>query len=89
MFYVNYVCVCVCAPVVSDSVTPWTISCQAPLSMEFYRQECWSGLSFPPPGDLPNPGIKPVSPVLAGVFFTTEPPGKPSNLRNNSQLVQE
>ena len=79
MFYVNYVCVCVCAPVVSDSVTPWTISCQAPLSMEFSRQKYWSGLSFPSPGDLPNPGIKPVSlacPALAGRFFTTESPGK-------------
>ena len=42
----------------------------------FSRQEYWSGLPFPPPGDLPNPGIKPMSPVLAGEFFTTEPPGK-------------
>jgi len=48
--------------------------------MEFSRQEYWSGLTFPPPEDLPNPGIKPASPVdpaLAGRFFTTEPPGKP------------
>ena len=45
--------------------------------MGFSRQEYWSGLPFPPPGDLPNPGIKPVSPALAGRFFTTEPPGKP------------
>ena len=48
--------------------------------MEFSRQEYWSGLPFPAPGDLPNPGIEPVSPgspVLAGGFFTTEPPGKP------------
>ena len=53
---------------------------QAPLSMEFSRQEYWSGFPFPSPGDLPNPGIKPVSPAsptLAGEFFTTEPPGKP------------
>ena len=50
--------------VVSNSfVTPWTAACQAPLSMEFSRQEYWSGLPFPPPGDLPNPGIKPVSPA--------------------------
>ena len=57
---------------------PWTVAHQAPLSMEFYRQECWSGLSFPPPGDLPNPGIKPVSlmsPILAGGFFTTSTQG--------------
>ena len=46
--------------------------------MRFPRQEYWSGLPFPPPGDLPNPGIEPRSPVLAGGFFTTEPPGKPS-----------
>jgi len=48
--------------------------------MGFSRQEHWSGLLFPPPGDLPDPGIKPASPVssaLAGGFFTTEPPGKP------------
>ena len=44
----------------------------------FFRQECWNGLPFPPPGDLPNPGIKPVSPALVGKFFTTVPPGKPS-----------
>ena len=42
----------------------------------FSRQEYWSGLSFPSPGDLPDPGIKPMAPVLAGGFFTTEPPGK-------------
>ena len=70
-----------CHSIVSDLfVTPWTIAHQAPLSMEFCRQEYWSGLSFPPPGDLPNPRIKPTSPAspaLAGGFFTTEPPGKP------------
>ena len=46
------------------------------LSMDFSRQKYWSGLLFPPPGDLPNPGIKPISPALAGRFFITEPPGK-------------
>ena len=50
---------------------------QAPLSMEFSGQENWSRLPFPPPGDLPNPGMEPSSHVLAGRFFTTEPPGKP------------
>ena len=61
-------------------VTPWTVARQAPLSMRVPRQEYWSGLPFPSPGDLPEPGIKPespISPALAGVFFTTEPPGKP------------
>ena len=43
---------------------PWTVACQAPLSMEFSRQEYWSGLSFPFPGDLPDPGIEPGSPAL-------------------------
>ena len=47
-----------------DSATPWTVACQAPLSMEFSKQEYWSGLSFPSPGDLPDPGIKPGSPTL-------------------------
>ena len=65
--------------------TPWTAPRQAPLSMEFARQEYWSGLPIPSPGDLPDPGIKPVSlvsPALAGRFFTPEPPGKPnSNIR--------
>ena len=61
--------------------TLWTVACQAPLSMGFSRQEYWSELPSPPPGDLLNPGIEPMSlasPVLAGRFFTTEPPGKPS-----------
>ena len=62
-------------------VTLWTIVRQVPLSMGFLRQEYWSGLPFPPPGDLPNPGIKPTSlvfPALGGGFFTTVPPGKPT-----------
>ena len=71
----------VCAgSVVSSSVTPWTGSCQAPPSTEFSRQEYWSGLLFPSPGDLPNPGIKPASPALAGSFFAVELPGKPMSL---------
>ena len=57
-----------------------TVAHQAPVSMEFTRHGYWSGLPFPSPGDLPDPGIKPAplaSPALAGRFFTTEPPGKP------------
>ena len=53
---------------------PGTVAHKAPLSLEFSRQEYWSGLPFPSPGDLPYPGIKPMSPVVAGRFFTTEPP---------------
>ena len=60
-------------------VTPWTVAHQAPLSMRFSRQEYWSGLPFPSPGDLPDPRIEPMSPALAGRFFTTAPPGKPVN----------
>ena len=64
--------------VVSDSVvTLWTVACQAALSMGFSRQEYWSVLPFPSPGDLPDPGIKLTSLALANRFFTTEPPGKP------------
>ena len=58
-------------------VTPWTVARQAPLSMGFSRQENWSGLPFPPPRDLPDPGMEPRYPALAGRFFTTEPPRKP------------
>ena len=63
--------------IVSDSfVTPWTVVHLAPLSMGFPSQEYWSGLPFPPPGDIHNPGIKPMSSALADGFFTTEPRGK-------------
>ena len=60
--------------------TAWTIAHQAPLSMDVFRQEYWSGLPFPPPRDLPDPGIQPASPALAGGFFTIEPLGKPCML---------
>ena len=61
----------------SDSfATPWTVVHQAPLSMGFSRQEYRNGSPFPSPEDLSNPGIEPVSPALAGVFFNAEPPGK-------------
>ena len=74
------VCVCVCVHALSCSVvsnsfaTPWSVACQAPLSMGFSRQEYWSELPFPSPGTLPDPGIKPtslVSPAMAGRFLTT------------------
>ena len=58
--------------------TPWTVAPQAPLSMGFFRQEYWSGLPFPSPGDLPEPGIKPRSPSFEAGALTSEPPGKPS-----------
>ena len=62
-------------------VTPWIVQpTQAPLSLALLRQKYWSGMQFPSPGILPNPGIEPTSlasPALAGGFFTAEPPGKP------------
>ena len=61
-------------------VTPWTVAYQAPLSMGFSRQECWRGLPFPSPGDLPDPGIKPGSPALQADALPSEPPGKPLKL---------
>ena len=76
--------VCVCVRALSHVrlfSAPWTVAQQAPLSMEFSRQEYWGGLPFPTSGDLPNPRTEPVSlesPALAGEFFTTEPPGKPN-----------
>ena len=57
-------------------VTPYTVAHQAPLSMGFPRQEYWSGLPFPSPGVVLDPGIEPGPPTLAGGFFTTEPPGQ-------------
>ena len=60
-------------------VTSWTVACQAPLSMGFSRQEYWSGLTFPTPGDLLDPRMEPTSlasPALAGSFCRTAPPGK-------------
>ena len=55
-----------------SSATPWPVAHQAPLFMGLPRQQYWSGLPFPPPGDLSHPGIQPASPALAGGFFTTE-----------------
>ena len=67
-----YMCVCICVlSHVQLFATPQTIAHQAPLSMEYSRQEHWSGLPFPPLGDLPNPGTELVSPALAGGFFAT------------------
>ena len=69
-------------------MTLCTTACQAPLSMGFSRQKYWSGLPFPPPGDLPDPGIEPVSltsPALAGGFSPLVPPGKPVNCKDHER----
>ena len=74
--------------VVSDSATTWTVAHQVPLSMEFSRQEYWSGLPFPFPGDLPNPGIEPWSPDLQTDSLPSEPLRNPHylNINLNSDL---
>ena len=69
--------------------TQWTVACQAPLFMGFPRQEYWTGLPFLSLGDLPNPGIEPVSPAWAGGFFTTELPGKPIILVDRANCSPE
>ena len=83
-FHVLYLNILPCAVCCAESlsralhfVTPWTVAHQAPLSMEFSRQECWSGLPCPSPGDPPNLGIEPRSPTLQGDPLPSEPPGKP------------
>ena len=73
--------------VMSNSfATPQPAARQAPLSVGFPRQEYWSGLPFPSPGELPGSGIEPISPVLTRRFFTAEPPGK-SELSSNSDFI--
>ena len=68
--------------------TPQTIAYQPPPSTGFSQHECWSGLHFPPPGDLPDPGTEPMSPALAGGFLTTEPPGSPNTNVENMMLIE-
>ena len=77
-----YVCVCVLLnrfTRVRLFVTLWTVACQAPLSMELSRQEYWSGLLCPPPGDHPNSEMEPRSPTLLVDSLPFEPPGKPKH----------
>ena len=66
-----------CSVMSNSFATTWTIACQAPLSMGFSRQEYWSGLPFPSPGDLPDPGIELASPALQADSIPSQPPGKP------------
>ena len=77
--YIYVVCVCMHAQslsLIQLFAIPWIVACQAPLSIEFSRQQYWSRLPFPSPGDLSDPGMGPAPPALADRFFTTEPPGK-------------
>ena len=73
-------------------VTPGTVAYQAPPSMGFSRQECWSGLPFPSPGDLPDPGVEPRSPALQADALPFEPPGNINRsiwpcLRNGNSVL--
>ena len=68
---------------------PWPVAHQAPLSMGFSREEYWSGLPFPSPGDLPKPGIEPMSPALAGGFFTTKQLEKPLYQHIDEQIMSK
>ena len=72
----------------SDSETPWTVAYQAPPSMGFSRHEYQSGLPFPSPGDLPNPGIEPGPPTLQADTLPSEPPGKPLNTHQEATPTQ-
>ena len=69
--------------------TPWTVAHQTPPSMRFSRQEYWSGFPFPSPVDLPDPGIEPRSPAFQADALTSEPPGKPTRGRGNTQQIEE
>ena len=67
--------------------TQWGVACQAPLSMGISKQEYWSGLPFPSPGYLPNPGIEPRSPALQADALTSEPPRKPNTENREGQIL--
>ena len=82
-------CVCASRSVMSDSATPWTIAHQCPLSTGFSRQECWNGLPFPPPGDLPDTGMESGSPALQADSSLSQPPGKPLILMTQHFCFQE
>ena len=66
----------------SSFATLWTVAHRAPRSVEFHKQEHWNGLPFPPPSALPDPGIKLLSPALAGRLFAAKPPGKPHKYKD-------
>ena len=72
---------------VQTVVTLWTVACQAPLYMRLFRQEYWSGLPFPPPGSLPNPGIELRSPALQADSWSAELSGKPNSLHTINESV--
>ena len=90
--YFWYIILCACVLSHFSSVrlfvTLWTVAYQAPLSRRFSRQEYWSGLSWPPPGDLPNPGIEPRSPTLQADSLPLVPPGNPGTSSHLAKILQ-
>ena len=85
----TYVCICFSRSAALISATPRTVTHQAPLSMEFFRQEYWSGLPFPSSGDLPNPGIEPGSPALQADALTSELSGKTQRQVRRGQMISQ
>ena len=87
-----HACMCVCTfSRIQLFLTPWTVPCQAPLTIEFTRQEYWSGLPFPSPGDLPDPGIETASLMslaLTGEFFISRATGKPLHMHTCVQKIK-
>ena len=90
---VHFIYFCYCSLVIKSCLTlynTWTVACQAPLSMGFPRQEYWSGLPFPSPGDLPDPGIKPMSPALQAASSSLHHLGiQTSNSTSRFWMLQE
>ena len=86
-----YIYMCCCCLVANSCLSllgpPWTVACQAPLSLGFPRKEYWSRFAFPSPVYLPDPGMETASPALAGRFFTTEPPGKPPHVYIHTYIL--
>ena len=90
IYIFNKISVCICSAISNSFVTPWTVAFQAPLSMEFSRQENWSGLPFPTPEYFPDPGIEPVSLgslALVGKFFTTSTTWKAQTIFTISETL--
>ena len=89
---ISHTQVCICRKKVKSLsrvrllATPWTVAYKGPLSMEFSRQEYWSGLPFSSPGDLRNPGIKPGSPTMQADALPSEPPGKPCSPKGLTKI---
>ena len=85
--FTNELCMCELVAQSCPTLHPWTVAYEASLSMGFSRQECWTGLPFPSPEYLPDPGIEPGSPALQAEALLLKPPGKPQKLIRYSMLI--